>query len=187
MILNPSTEGKACSTHSPREEGALFAGGVRHGAGRAKVDGDRVGARLSEPLHRAAATHVARLPQPLRARRHRSIEHRQHLRARPSKRSARRLRSPLPRTLPASLPIDTSVSIGMMTTSGLVAGFYCGGECVRARSGKAGEGSGLIHTEPRDPRPTCRGQSPAAAHSSGAESGEDKDKRVNTNSLFLLD
>ena len=88
-----------------------------------------------------------------------------------AKRSARLPRSALPRTLPlpraASLPIATSVSIEMMTTSGLVAGLYCGA-CVRG-VGKVGEGSGLIHTVPRGPRHTCRAKSPAAAHSSGAE------------------
>lgn len=59
----------------------------------------------------------------------------------------------------------------MTRSSGSLDGsLYCGGTWPSvAGAGKAGEGSGLIHTAPRDPRHTCRCQSPAAAHSSDAE------------------
>jgi hypothetical protein len=208
MILIPPTETiqKQSKLDSPGEEGVLVARGERQGAGPAKVDGDRVGPRLSEPVRearRAAAPRGARLPQPLRARRHRPIEHRQHLRPELRCDPRGRPRSPSPRTFPLPRAAElanrdnTSVSgIGMMTTttSGLVAGFisrWCW--CVRARAGKA-EGGRRIGTDPhgtapRGPRHTCRDQSsPAAAHSSDAE--RIKTKRVKIAlaiSLLLLD
>lgn len=104
-------------------------------------------------------------------------------------RSARRPRSPLPRTLPlpraASLPIATSVSIGMTTTGGVVAGLYCGGACVRACA--RGEGGRRIGTDPHGAAgPPAQLSWPVTGRRALVGRGEDKDKRVNSNSLFLL-
>lgn len=65
---------------SPGEEGALAVGGVGEGVGAAGAegDGDGAGARVAEPLGepRRAVPRRPGMPEPLRARRHRPIEHR---------------------------------------------------------------------------------------------------------------
>jgi hypothetical protein len=141
-------------------------GGVRHGAGPAEVDGDSFGARLPEPVREPRRTVVpggARLPQPLRARRHRPVEHRQHLGAHQAvKRVALALLTsyaaaatrPRAYQLPGGSRDD-----GERIDGGLILRWYVvvGGRRP-ARAGKAGEGSRLIHTAPRDPRHTWRGR-----------------------------
>lgn len=109
---------------SPGEEGALAVGGVGEGVGAAGAegDGDGAGARVAEPLGepRRAVPRRPGMPEPLRARRHRPIEHRQHPFS-PSQRSPPRVASspdPIVRHPPRAVH-DRCSSAGELYTEGV--------------------------------------------------------------------
>jgi hypothetical protein len=108
----------------PGEEGALAVGGVGEGVGAAGAegDGDGAGARVAEPLGepRRAVPRRPGMPEPLRARRHRPIEHRQHPFS-PSQRSPPRVASspdPIVRHPPRAVH-DRCSSAGELYTEGV--------------------------------------------------------------------
>lgn len=125
---------------SPGEEGALVVGRVGHGATAtaAKVDGDRAGAGLPEPgrepVH--AVPGLARLPQPLRARRHRPVENREHLESSRSRSLVRPPRAGVGRGSVVSQygfgGRDPSSEIGVMPRDGEVLS-YTAAAAVRGR------------------------------------------------------